>query len=233
MKREPDLVEWMDRRDCDPNLLRNTYRQFTRINRLFARPGTIYQRYIQPILENNPSPVRILDIGFGAGDLPAYIARRAQMDGYDVRITAIDTDQRSVDYARGAGYPGNIEFIRRDVSEWQGESRSFDVVMSNHLLHHIAHADLAHFLESACRLSVRSVIMSDIHRSRIAHVGFRLLTRPFFRHSFVVEDGLISIRRSFKPDELRAVLPTGWEVEHLFPFRLVAIFRHPAGVRRN
>ncbi len=233
MKREPELIEWMDRRDCDPVLLRNTYRQFAWINRLFARPGTIYQRYIRPVLESSPPPVRILDVGSGAGDLPAYIARRARRDGHDIRITAIDTDPRSLDYARDADYPGMIEFIRSDISEWLGKGCSFDIVISNHLLHHIPHSELACFLESACRLSVRSVVMSDIHRSRIAHVGFRMLTRPFFRHSFVVDDGLISIRRSFLPEELRAVLPSGWEVDQLFPFRLVAFFRHPANVGRD
>lgn len=65
---------------------------------------------------------------------------------------------------------------------------------------------------------------SDIARGRIAYLAFAALTRPFasrlFGGTFIREDGLTSIRRSYTAPELAACAPAGWSVHRHWPARL-------------
>jgi hypothetical protein len=52
----------------------------------------------------------------------------------------------------------------------------------------------------------RGWLICDLHRHRFAHWGFPILARLLGVHRIVREDGQLSIARSFRPDEWRAVL---------------------------
>jgi hypothetical protein len=76
-----------------------------------------------------------------------------------------------------------------------------------------------------CELLTRGLaIHSDIRRSRGAYAAYWLLTAlplPVFRHSFLREDGLTSIRRSYTEGELAVIARRGWTVESQSPYRLL------------
>jgi hypothetical protein len=74
------------------------------------------------------------------------------------------------------------------------------------------------------KLTTGIAIHSDIRRTRLGYVLYGAVTALLFRRSFVREDGLISIRRSFLPSELREVLPSRWRVRSQPFFRTLAIF---------
>ena len=69
-------------------------------------------------------------------------------------------------------------------------------------------------------------LINDLHRHRLAHWGFPLLARLLGLHRIVREDGRLSIARSFRPSEWRALLdeagvPAGAaRIVRRFPFRL-------------
>lgn len=226
--RRPGLTEQMDRPDCDPRLLRRTYRQFAVLNRLISRWDYLYRSEIRPLLASRGGgPVRLLDIGFGGGDIPARLARLARDDGYRLEVTAVDTDPRAVDYATrhhaGSGVRYRLASPARLLEE--GEEGSYDLVTSNHLLHHLAPEELPGLLRQARALARGPVLFCDIERSDWAWLLFGLLSRPFFRRSFITRDGLLSIRRSYTRRELRESTPPGWEVRALPLFRLLLV--HP------
>ena len=100
----------------------------------------------------------------------------------------------------------------------------FDLVTSNHLLHHLDGEALAGLLADSAALVRRRVIHGDLERSRVALAVFGPATLPFARRSFIHTDGLRSIRRSYRRDELAAVVPAGWRVERQFPYRLLLTF---------
>ncbi|MEO8716506.1 MAG: hypothetical protein ABI369_15990, partial [Acetobacteraceae bacterium] len=72
----------------------------------------------------------------------------------------------------------------------------------------------------------RGWFVSDIHRHRLAHLGFPLLARAARWHELVREDGRTSIARGWRPAELRALaLAAGLTegdvtVRRHLPFRL-------------
>ena len=258
--RRADLIEWMDRSDCDPVKLHNTYRYFPVINRLISRWDAVYRRYLRPLLRTGHH-VHLLDVGSGGGDITGNIHAWAARDGLRLAVTGIDPDPRAHKYALdrlrrrkkddaangtpsdsdppggdmagsgnsptgNSGTPPPLAFLQADTRELRREGRTFDFVTCNHVLHHLKTEEIPGFLDDLASLATRRAICSDIERSAIGYLLFSVATWPLFPNSFIRADGLISIRKSFRVDELRAILPPGWRVKRQFPFRLLLIFDH-------
>ncbi len=222
-ERKEHLTEKMDQPDCDSELLFNTYRQFTTINRLISGWQRIYKHHIRPVLQNQSKPYSLLDIGCGGGDIIKLLNRLAKKDGFDVQFTGIEPENRAVQFLSNQKWPENISFIEAFSSELVQENRSFDIVISNHLMHHQKKHELRMICEDAEKLANQKIVFSDIERSDIGYASFKIAATPLFRNSFIVEDGLTSIKRSFRKNELQQALPKGWTVQRKFPFRLLAI----------
>lgn len=225
----PDLVhrdrcatEWMDAPDCDLTALHRTYAQFRFVNAVVAGWQLTYRRHLRPVLRRD-RPTTVLDIGCGGGDVPRALARWAARDGYPVRITAVDPDPRAHSWATRRPGVAGVSFRRVFSSDLVAEGRSFDVVISNHVLHHLDDARFQALLADSQQLARVKAVHSDIARSRWAYLLFSAGTRPFFPGSFIREDGLTSIRRSYTADELESAVPPGWRIERHRPWRNLVI----------
>ena len=224
-QRDTKSRERMDDPDCDLDELRNTYQQFSTVNSLITRWKKIYEREIRPDLQYGATQT-LLDIGFGGGDIPLKLAAWAGEDGYNLNVTAIDPDPRAFDFVQDLNRDRSVTFMQCALSDLDPEKQKFDFVVSNHLLHHLSEENLFNILDQAQNLSQNMVIFNDIHRSDWAYLFFNLLSRPIFRSSFITDDGLTSIKRSYTAEELLAVVPDGWQVTSVFPFRLLLTYRH-------
>ena len=221
-RRDPDLQELMDDPDCDLTQLRRTYAQFQVVNRLLAGWGGLYRRRIRPLL----APDRVttlLDVGSGGGDVPRALARWAARDGLTLAVTAVDPDERAHAYATDLPRVPGLTFRRTTSSALVEEGAEFDVVVSNHVLHHLDAAGLDRLLADSERLSRRLVVHNDIARSRWAYAAYAVGCRPFGRRSFLLADGLRSIRRSYTLAELADCVPPGWTVARQAPARLLLL----------
>ncbi|ARC57579.1 Ubiquinone/menaquinone biosynthesis C-methyltransferase UbiE [Frondihabitans sp. 762G35] len=230
--RETRALELMDDPDCDLVALERTYRHFALVNGVVAGWRRVYRRRIRPLLEASPDGrLTVLDIGSGAGDVPRALADRARRDGYHLDILAVDPDPRAHAFAtaeRRSPVPGaapgrdaTLAFDRTTSRALVDEGRRFDLVLSNHVLHHLDPVDLGDLLDDSARLATTLVLHNDIERSRLAYLLYAAATLLPFRGSFIRHDGLLSIRRSYRVDELRREVPAGWKVEGQFPFRLL------------
>lgn len=220
--RDIHATERMDDPDCDEATLGRTYAQFRMVNRVVAGWKRTYRRYLRPLLHDDQTTT-LLDIGSGGADVSRAIATWAARDGYRLHVTAADPDPRA--YAWAANHTSAIEVRRTDSAELVAEGARFDLVISNHLLHHLNPAELTGLLRDCEQLARRRVVHSDIRRSQAAYALFSVATTPFFPGSFIREDGLVSIRRSFTPDELRAAVSSrsGWRIETQPPWRNLLI----------
>ena len=226
--RNPHLIEWMDRDDCDRELLFNTYDQFDRINKLLSGWDRIYKNYIKPHLlkseSNQDQPFTILDIGCGGGDIIRYLNTLCTNDGFHVLFTGIDPDIRALDFSHQTSQSTNVQFFSERSSDLVYENRSFDLVISNHLMHHLSSIELTAICNDASSLAKIGVIFSDIERSDIGYLAFQTVAPLLFRNSYIVKDGLTSIKKSYRKSELQSQLPVGWTVVRKFPFRLLALY---------
>lgn len=216
--RATDLPELMDDPECDPRLLAATYRQFGPLNRVLSGWRGLWVHRIRHFVVPRRR-YRILDVGSGGGDLARNLAGWGARDGLDVRVTAADPDERAFAFASRHPLPG-VDYLQADSSQLADDGARFDLVVSNHVLHHLD-AEAFGRLLADCEVLAPRALHSDLRRSAVAYTGFALATLPFARTSFVHTDGLRSIRRSFTPPELRFGVPPGWQVERDEPFRLL------------
>ncbi|WP_372698347.1 class I SAM-dependent methyltransferase [Arthrobacter sp. JSM 101049] len=227
MLRDETSLEEMDRPDCDPGLLRRTYAQFPLVNAAVSGWGRLYREVIRPALPRD-RPSTLLDIGCGGGDISVALARQARRDGFDLHVTGIDPDERAHRYAteaRAQGRDTAVVFRRATSGDLVAAGERFDVVVSNHVLHHLTAGELAALLSDTEALTGRVAIHSDIVRSRAALLLFGAATLPLARGSFIRRDGLTSIRRSYLPGELRGLVPPQWQVLRRRPYRNLVVFR--------
>lgn len=229
MERATNAIEEMDRQDCDPLLLERTYKQFPLVNWFVSGWRRIYTSTIRPALPRERTAT-ILDIGCGGGDITINLARWAAKDGFDIRVLGIDPDARAHDFAVRAsdasGIGGSKLLFRRALSsELVAEGNVFDVVVSNHLLHHLSPTELATLLADSSTLSTSLAIHNDIRRSRTALFLFGAATLPLARTSLTRRDGLTSIRRSYLAEELAQLVPHGWRAERAGLYRVQALYR--------
>lgn len=219
-QRSQNASEHMDDPNCDIKKLHNTYRQFSTINSLISQWRSVYTRRIRPSLHPNKKTT-LLDIGFGGGDIPLKLADWASSDGYNLRITAIDPDPRAMDFVQDLENPHNVRFLECALSELITNQNSYDFVISNHLVHHLAPQGLSELLEQVRHLTKEQVIFNDIQRSDWAYLLFNIFSRPISQSSFITADGLTSIKRSYTAAELQSVVSSHWQVTSKFPFRLL------------
>ena len=222
-KRNTSLREMMDEANCDTILLENTYKNFTIINRLLSGWQHVFEKYIKHHCPDSDQTYTLLDIGFGGGDIPVMMHNLAKKHGIQLDITAIELDDRALDYVQKQSFPTDITF--RCVSEKQliEEGEQFDFVISNHLMHHLTKNELVSLMNNTSKLATKCVIFNDLSRNVVAWILFNLMTLFAFRNSFIRTDGLRSIRRSYTCSELRQFSPRGWKTHSLFPFRLLAV----------
>ncbi|TXK09778.1 methyltransferase domain-containing protein [Microbacterium hatanonis] len=220
-ERAVDLTEIMDDPDCDPVRLAATYRRFDTVNRLVAGWGGVYRTRLRPYLRSMGRPARVLDLGSGGGDLVARLDALTRKDGLAVEWTGADPDPRAYDAARGRS-SSSIRFVRADSTELLAAGETFDVVVSNHVLHHLSPAALTRFADDSLSLSRGTVLHADIERGRLAYALYGVGVAPLAPGTFLHTDGLRSIRRSYRAAELAEALGKPWRVDRPAPFRLLA-----------
>lgn len=230
-RRAIDARERMDSPDCDASTLRRTYQQFSAVNKAFAGWRTVYSRFLRPRLSRE-NATTLLDLGCGGGDVALHLAGLARQGGLKLSITAVDPDPRAMEYAMNRPARDGVTFRRASGADLVQEGASFDVVISNHVLHHLDHREFQAFLQESEKLSTRLVLHNDLRRHPAAFALFGLAALPL-RGSFIREDGLTSIRRSYTATELAMVSPPSWQVVPLRPFRQLLVYSHTSAAETH
>lgn len=192
-----------------------------RVNRatLAARPTIAF---LSGIAQRGDT-LRILDVGFGQGDMLRRIARWADVRGVAVRLVGIDLNPRSGVAAAATTPPGMaIEYRTGDYADLAGQG--WDVILSSLVAHHMSRNQLVAFLRFMEREAVRGWLVNDLHRHGFAYAGYPLLARLLGVHRIVREDGRLSIARAYRPAEWPPLLAEAGiadaRVVRRFPFRL-------------
>jgi len=211
--------ELMDADDLDADVYAAVVADLARVNRvtLAARPTLAFLDRIA----QRGRRLRLLDIGFGDGDMLRRIERWAAKRAVSVELVGIDLNPRSERAAR-AHTPADsaIRYVTGDYADMGG---GWDAAISSLVAHHMTPGELVAFLRWM-QDHAASWLVNDLHRHGFAHAGWPLLAGLARWHPIVRADGHLSIARSFRPAEWPPLLAAAGiddaRIFRAFPFRL-------------
>lgn len=220
LERRAIAEELMDADDLDAGTYANVVADLARVNvvTLAARPTLSFLARAT----RGMTRFRLLDVGYGDGDMLRRIARWATTRGIDAELVGVDLNPRSEAAARAHTPPGlPITFVTGDYADQTGP---FDIVISSLVAHHMTHGQLIAFLRFMEATATTGWLVNDLHRHGFAYRGFPILARLFGWHHIVRHDGRLSIARSYRPAEWPPILAeagiSGARITRVFPFRL-------------
>lgn len=150
------------------------------------------------------SPDSILDVGCGGGHFTAKLAKTFP----DCRVIGVDRNEAAIAFAKQRHLAGisNLAFHHVEGEEVNGADGSVDVITATLVCHHMDDAELVDFLVRARRTARQAIILNDLHRHRLALVGFFVLSHLLYRNRLIQSDGLVSIRKSFRRRDWQTLL---------------------------
>ena len=221
MKQAVGVEELMDADDLAPEVYAAVVGDLAQVNAvtLAARPTLAFLRRCAA----RQRSLRILDVGFGDGDMLRRIARWADRRQIAVELVGVDLNPRSEPAARAHTPPAlPIRYVTRDYADLAGER--WDCVISSLVAHHMSYDQQLAFLRWMEAHARVGWLVNDLHRHRLAHAGWPLLAGLARWHPIVRHDGRLSIARSYRPGEWPPLLTEagveGAVVRRVFPFRL-------------
>jgi 2-polyprenyl-3-methyl-5-hydroxy-6-metoxy-1,4-benzoquinol methylase len=195
--------EFLDRPDADPRLVEQSYKFMRAVNRIGGGIRVV-RRFLEQELSQPGSAdgLTVLDIGAGDCDVPLAVTRWADKQGYKVRFTCLDHDPKAVELARrriARCHCHTIRTVQADVFTYQPVDE-FDYALGSMTFHHFTDDEIDTLLAYLHGFVRRAVLINDLHRCLANYVACFLLALPLHRE--IRHDGLLSIRRGFKPREL-------------------------------
>jgi 2-polyprenyl-3-methyl-5-hydroxy-6-metoxy-1,4-benzoquinol methylase len=178
------------------------------------------------VLKRYSADASVLDVGCGGGLFILHLSRcfpRMKLQGSDISVGAIKVAQQTLQDWQRHKPDINVSFELQKQHALKLASNSVDIILLTLVCHHLSDEELIIFLQEAQFAASQAVIINDLHRHRIAHWFYSLLSPVLFRNRLITHDGLISIRRGFTRHEWQRILQQAgidnYELKWRFPFR--------------
>ena len=191
------------------------------LNALFGGHKTLIKALRQTAVSAGD---HISDWGCGGGDALRAIADHFSKEGTMLKLTGVDATASAVEFARqkAALYP-NIDFILADVMSNALQANQFDIVFSSLFTHHFADQEWILLVKKMMNCSKRAVIITDLHRHWLLYWMVVFIAHTFTTSKMARFDGPLSVKRSFKKQELVNLLQqselTNYKITWKWAFR--------------
>ena len=154
---------------------------------------------------NNQSKNRvykIIDLGCGNGEMLRIIAEYGRKNGFSFKLLGIDANENTVKYAEASSsdYP-EIVFQQSNVLDATFDVDPCDIVLTTLFLHHFTEEEIIDLLKKLISKAKIGILVNDLHRHKMAYFLFRIFCLPI-SNKMIVNDGLISILKGFKSEDL-------------------------------
>jgi 2-polyprenyl-3-methyl-5-hydroxy-6-metoxy-1,4-benzoquinol methylase len=203
-KHRTDAPEIMDDFAMEGDILRDALDKIAKINRLLGGNAITLKGIKKLIAATSKSQkISIIDIGCGNGDMLRSLGDYANAEGFSFELIGIDANQFTIQHARNLSdkYP-NIQYFCEDICDTDFQRLKYDIAICTLTLHHFkdnAILDLMTIFKNNCNIGI---VINDLHRSAISYRMFQLLCIVFGLNYMSRQDGLTSILRGFKKEEL-------------------------------
>lgn len=185
-------------------ILRDALDKIAKINRLLGG-NKLTLLGLQKLIIKIPksTEITIVDVGCGNGDMLRTIADYGIKNNLNFKLIGIDANNFTVEYARklSINYP-NISFQCEDVFDKAFVELKYDIVLCTLTLHHFKNEEIISVMTIFNTNSRVGIVINDLHRSIISYRLFQIICFVFRLNTMSRKDGLVSILRGFKKEDL-------------------------------
>ncbi len=198
MKRVPQH-ELLDHDLGTPDEIASALADLRHINSWFGGVATTTSLLLNAMKKTGLSSASILEVASADGFCVREAAKRLAVEGLQLHLTLLDRQQSHLESTN------DIRTVVGDALQIPFEDSSFDFVSCGLFVHHLAPDAVIRFVSEALRVCRHAVLVNDLRRSA-AHLALVYLGLPLFRSRITWNDGPASVRQSYKPGEISALL---------------------------
>ncbi|MFC4740135.1 methyltransferase domain-containing protein [Flavobacterium ponti] len=154
-------------------------------------------------LINSEEAITIVDVGCGNGDMLRTLAEYGNKNNLKFNLIGIDANAFTIDYAikLSKEYP-NISYKCEDIFSKVFAQMNYDIVLCTLTLHHFKNNQIDYLILLFNKQARIGIVINDLHRNIVAYRAFQVICWVFRLNKMSKEDGLVSILRGFKKQEL-------------------------------
>jgi 2-polyprenyl-3-methyl-5-hydroxy-6-metoxy-1,4-benzoquinol methylase len=200
---EPEI---MDDFAMEGEILSEALDKIAKINQLLGGNQLTLQG-VQDLIQNcdKKQQITIVDVGCGNGDMLRKLADFGDKNQYNFNLIGIDANNFTINYARNLSEKySNIHYKCENIFDKQFSEMKYDIVLCTLTLHHFKNEEIENLLDVFYTNSRIGIVVNDLHRSSISYRLFQLVAIVFNLNEMSKQDGLTSILRGFKKNELVA-----------------------------
>ena len=203
-KYRTDTPEIMDDFTLEGEVLREALDKITKINQ-FLGGNSLTLNGVKELILTVPKSklITIVDVGCGNGAMLRVLSNYGKENNYSFNLIGIDANAFTVNHAKKLSESySNITFKCEDTLELDFSQLKCDIILCTLTLHHFKNEEIESLLHPFYANSKLGIVINDLHRSRLAYRLFQIICFLFQLNSMSREDGLTSILRGFKKEEL-------------------------------
>ena len=203
-KYRTDTPEIMDDFTLKGEVLQEALDKIAKINQLLGGNSLTLDGVKELILTVPKSKViTIVDLGCGNGDMLRVLSNFGKESNYSFNLIGIDANAFTVNHAKKLSESySNITFKCDDIFEYDFSQLKCDIILCTLTLHHFKNPEIECLLATFYANTKLGIVINDLQRSILAYRLFQIICFVFQLNSMSREDGLTSILRGFKKEEL-------------------------------
>jgi len=224
-------LEHLDKGDYTPEEYEGCIVELQWVNEWLGDASALRHSLLKEIARAKLKSFSVLDVGAGSGELLRVAAKWARETDRKASLVGLELNARSAKsiIEESREFP-EISSVQADGFAIPFSPEAFDYVIQSLTLHHFDDEGAVRILREMNRVAKRGLFVIDLHRNPIAYFLYTTVGHLFLHNRLIREDGALSILRSFKPDELRAIAHqaelANVKVEKHFPSRLILSAGH-------
>ncbi len=196
--------EIMDDFSLEGEELREALDKIASINQLLGG-NKLTLEGVKQLIASNEKEITIVDVGCGNGDMLRTLADFGTKNNYKFNLIGIDANAFTIQHAKNLSLKhSNISYLCIDIFDKAFSEMNYDIVLCTLTLHHFKTEQINYLVQLFSRQAQIGTVINDLHRSKIAYRLFQALCFVFQLNKMSREDGLVSILRGFKKEELIA-----------------------------
>lgn len=194
---EPEQIDEPDQPFAD---IVQSMGDVARSNQLLGGTQTVLF-HVARLLRDVPqeTPVRILDIATGSGDIPCALMDWGRSRGLNLTVVGVDALPAMLKLAQSRHC--GVSLVQANALALPFAPRSFDLALCSLAFHHFGFDASVRVLKEMDKLTTRGFVVSDLRRDKLSLWGVSAGLTVMRSHPFTRHDGSASVRRAFTPRE--------------------------------